>query len=470
VELAAAAIADDAAGLIRGVARPCDTRAEAVGLGTAQTESAPSAAGLAGGAAAAIDRTAANWLRAPALNAEVGTGDGRAAAAAREAGACPLWIRADLAEDGARALVAGIGQRARGSFVLRCHVRRHPDIGDGIVAGILARWRTGVDVPDRGVGGGVGGVHAGVGRCLGVCVYVALSRAGIGHAVGTEVAPRSARERPREDAERCDPEQELHAVSIGRSFGTFIRLRGVPRFFAHLPRWLFLVSMLLGSALITASSLAYFDFGTLPAFVVEKLPVRFERLWLGSLRVHVATASIAFPLCLLLTTRALQRRPALHRWLGRTSGILVLLALVPSGIVLAFDAKGGAVVTAGFLVSAGIVAWFMVRGVQAARRGDYLTHRRAMRHVVGQMSVAVTSRALLLGLDALGWNPDVAYVVALWGPVLASAVTVEIVSLRSSISIRSLATLSERIRRELHPLALFVRVRSLARPLVRFGR
>jgi uncharacterized membrane protein len=244
----------------------------------------------------------------------------------------------------------------------------------------------------------------------------------------------------------------------------------MPRFLAHLPRRFFLVVMLAGSVFITASSLAYFDFETVPAFVVEKLPVRFESLWLASLRVHVAAASFALPLCLLLTTRSLQRRIAWHRRLGRISGALVLFALVPSGIVLAFDAKGGAVVTAGFLVSAAIIAGFMVRGVLAARRGDVVLHRRAMRHVVSQMCVAVTSRALLLGLDAMGIDPDFAYVVALWAPVLAGAAVVEFVSLRSVPSTRSATQLTERTRREFHPLALLVRARSLARPLVRLGR
>src|SRR5690242_16473040 len=121
--------------------------------------------------------------------------------------------------------------------------------------------------------------------------------------------------------------------------------------------------MWVGTALITASSLAYFDFATLPPFVIEKLPVRFEALWLLSLRVHVASASLSFPLCLLLMTRWLQRRRAWHRWIGRFTGILVLAALVPSGVVLAFDAKGGRGVTAGFLLSGVIVAWCTVRGV-----------------------------------------------------------------------------------------------------------
>lgn len=243
----------------------------------------------------------------------------------------------------------------------------------------------------------------------------------------------------------------------------------VSRFLAALPHRSFLVVMFVGWALIGASSLAYFDLETLPAFVVEKLPVRFESLWLASLRAHVASAVITLPLCLVLTTRLLQRRVALHRWLGRLTGMIVLLVLVPSGIVLAFDAKGGPPVTAGFLASAAIVAWFMTRGALAARRRDLVSHRRAMQHVVAQMSVAVTSRALMIALDAVGVGPELAYVVALWGPVLGSAAFVEALS-RSKGSPFRTAARTGRIHRELSPLALVTRVRSLLRPVARLGR
>jgi hypothetical protein len=244
----------------------------------------------------------------------------------------------------------------------------------------------------------------------------------------------------------------------------------VPRFFAALARGFFLTVMLAGSALITASSLPYFDFETLPPFVIEKLPVRFEALWLASLRIHVAAASLTFPVCLLLMTRTLQRRPAWHRWLGRITGAVVLFALVPSGVVLAFDAKGGTVVTAGFLLSAAIVAWAMVSGIKAARRRDLVSHGRAMRHVVAQMSVAVTSRALIVGLDAAGIDPALSYVVALWGPVLGSAAVAELVSLRFVFSIPNPVRLTGRIFREASPLALPGRIRSFVRPVARFSR
>jgi len=232
----------------------------------------------------------------------------------------------------------------------------------------------------------------------------------------------------------------------------------------------FLVCMGLGSALITAMSLPYFDFQTLPPFVIEKLPLRFEALWLVALRVHVAAAALAFPLCLALLTRALQKRAVLHRWLGRLCGVVVLFLLLPSGGVLAFDAKGGPSVTAGFLLSAGIVAGAMLVGVHGARRRDFVLHARAMWHVVGQMSVAVVSRALIVGLDAVGVDPSVAYVAALWGPVLASVAIVEWLVLRPMTRNRSRSELMERMRREISPLALVVRVRALVRPTARFGR
>lgn len=206
-------------------------------------------------------------------------------------------------------------------------------------------------------------------------------------------------------------------------------------------RWLpllvqraFLLLMLLGSLFITLASLVYFESDTIAPFVIEKLPLRFETLWLASLKIHVASAILAFPLCLALMTRWLRRHVTWHRWLGRITGICVVGALVPSGIILSFQAKGGPVVTAGFLLSAMIVLFAMVYGVVYARRKQVSSHSRAMRHVVAQMSVAVTSRAMLIALDMVGMDPEPAYVLALWVPVVSSAVAAEWVSGQLSLS------------------------------------
>lgn len=242
------------------------------------------------------------------------------------------------------------------------------------------------------------------------------------------------------------------------------------RFLTFLLARFFWVAMWVGAALITASSIVYFDFATLPPFVIEKLPVRFEALWLASLRVHVASALLSFPLCLVLMTRWLQRRRTWHRWIGRFAGVLVVVLLVPSGVVLAFDAKGGKAVTAGFLLSAAIVAGCTIRGVVAARRRNLASHRRAMRHVVAQMSVAVVSRALIVCLDLVGLDPDIAYVVALWGPVLAAVAVVELVSHeRTHFSLESIQHVGGMFR-EASPLAVRLRLRTVFGTIGRTGR
>jgi hypothetical protein len=216
---------------------------------------------------------------------------------------------------------------------------------------------------------------------------------------------------------------------------------------------------------MTWMSLSYFEFGTLPPFMLEKLPLKFERLWLTSLRIHVASALLALPLCLVLMTRFVQKRPAWHRWVGRFTGVLLMVPMVPSGVVLALDAKGGAFVTAGFLLSGAIVAGCTVAGIAAARRRDLVRHAYMMRHVVAQMSVAVTSRALIVLFDVAGMEPETAYVVALWGPVLLSAAVAELVSGRRAPKLLHF----ERNRRETFPLSDFVRVRAV-RSVTRTGR
>ncbi|HSC87904.1 MAG TPA: DUF2306 domain-containing protein [Polyangiaceae bacterium] len=195
-----------------------------------------------------------------------------------------------------------------------------------------------------------------------------------------------------------------------------------------LPRRAFLLLMLAGAAFIAVNSGEYLDLEAMPLFVLEKLPLRFEALYLTTLRVHVVSALLSFPLCLALMTQTVQRRRRLHRWMGRLTGVIVLLALVPSGFALAFHARGGWLGSLGFWLTGGIVAAAMVLGVRAARRGELKRHAHAMRHVVAQMCVAVTSRALMLALDAGGVEPELGYVVALWVPVLGHALWVESLS------------------------------------------
>jgi hypothetical protein len=188
----------------------------------------------------------------------------------------------------------------------------------------------------------------------------------------------------------------------------------------------------MGAVLIGWASRVYFASDELAPFVIEKLPLPHEDLWLAALKVHVVAASFALPACLLLSWRRMLRFPRVHRWLGRVTGAVILAALVPSGLYLSLHAKGGAPATVGFALSGLIVAFAMAGGVRRARAKDHLGHRRCMLHVLAQLSVAVTSRTLLNLLDAVGIDPGPAYLFALWAPVLAGVGFVELWIVRRS--------------------------------------
>src|SRR4051812_12659754 len=195
-------------------------------------------------------------------------------------------------------------------------------------------------------------------------------------------------------------------------------------------RVLVLVALALGSLAITASSLAYFE-EDLAAFVIEKLPLPLEDVWMLALRTHVVAASVCLPGCLLLSLGIVIRRARLHRWLGRITAVAVLLALVPSGMYMAWFAKGGVASTVGFMLSGAIVAVAMVQGVRTARARRFVAHRRWVLHVLAQLSVAVTSRAMLFAFDAAAVDEQLAYLISLWVPVIASFGLVELLSTRT---------------------------------------
>lgn len=192
-------------------------------------------------------------------------------------------------------------------------------------------------------------------------------------------------------------------------------------------RWSVFTLLAAGSALITVGSAAYFDADELAPFVIEKLPLPLEDVWLGALKVHVVAAAFGLPACLLLASAwFLKRLPKVHRWLGRVNAVAVLFALIPSGSYLALFAKGGAPSTVGFLASGAVMGVAMVKGVTSIWRKDTAQHRRWVMHVLGQMSVAVTSRAMLFAFDSLGTASDAVYLVSLWVPVLGTLLLVEV--------------------------------------------
>lgn len=205
---------------------------------------------------------------------------------------------------------------------------------------------------------------------------------------------------------------------------------------AALGRLVFYALMLAGLWLMLSASTSYLELGETHPFFLEKLPLARPKLWLGALYVHVPSALFALPGCLMLLVDRVRRHwPRLHRWLGRVTGALILLAVVPSGLYLALFAQGGALTTLGFWLTGVITFVAMAKSIQSARAKDMKAHRRYSAHVSAQLAVAVISRFLLVGAESLGLYSEWVYIASLWIPVLGCALAAELITRPRSFSI-----------------------------------
>ncbi len=201
------------------------------------------------------------------------------------------------------------------------------------------------------------------------------------------------------------------------------------RWGAALGRPAFYGTMALGIWLMLSASASYVELGRSHPFFLEKLPMAQPDLWLGALYLHVPSALLSLPACLLLLSHRVRRRaPVFHRWLGRVTGVLVLLAVVPSGMYLALFAQGGWITTLGFWLTGAIAFVAMIKSIRSARARDMRSHRRFSTHVAAQLAVAVVSRFLLVAAESAGLYAEWVYVAALWLPVIGCAAVAELLT------------------------------------------
>lgn len=133
-----------------------------------------------------------------------------------------------------------------------------------------------------------------------------------------------------------------------------------------------------------------------------------------ALQVHVATAAVPLLLWPVQAVRSLRHRhPAVHRWVGRTYVVGVLVAGT-SGAVAALGTTAGPVAGAGFLLLG--LAWVgcTAEALLRVRAGDVEGHRRWMVRSVALTLAAVTLRLYLGAGGALGAAFDDVYPAVAW--------------------------------------------------------
>lgn len=181
-------------------------------------------------------------------------------------------------------------------------------------------------------------------------------------------------------------------------------------------RWLAVVLILRVLAAILANYPDYFppDFNSL---FLQGREATFTGVYRAAFYVHILSGPIVlFNGLILLSESIRRRRRGLHRVLGRSQVVVLLLFVLPSGVVMARHAFGGWPAGVSFLVLTVATAGCAIAGVVQARRRQYDRHRRWMLRTYVLLCSAVALR-LISGATGLVEvpSPEGAYVVAAWG-------------------------------------------------------
>ncbi len=176
---------------------------------------------------------------------------------------------------------------------------------------------------------------------------------------------------------------------------------------------LFWLAMTGLSGLIVVNVLPYFELGGLHPFFLEKARVFEDVLWRVSFYIHIAGGGVCLASALpQFSGRLLHAAPGLHRALGWTYVVSVLVLVAPTGLYLAIFAKGGMAGRFGFLVLGLALVYTTARGVQHVRARDFRGHAAWMVRSYAMTASAVSFRIFYLALHEAGASDP--YVAGIW--------------------------------------------------------
>lgn len=180
----------------------------------------------------------------------------------------------------------------------------------------------------------------------------------------------------------------------------------------------FYVILYAGTAVIAWESRYYFLPGRLHGFIMERIDLAVEGWWCYSLVTHVAGGLVCLVSSLLQYSKLLLKHTAwLHRNLGRIYGLSIIMVVFPTGVALAFVAKGGLSGTVGFLFLSFATLFSLLVGMVAIYKRNFRSHQVWISRSFALVTSAITFRVLQLALAQLDLDYDQIYQYALWGSI-----------------------------------------------------
>ncbi|HEX6332644.1 MAG TPA: DUF2306 domain-containing protein [Flavisolibacter sp.] len=204
------------------------------------------------------------------------------------------------------------------------------------------------------------------------------------------------------------------------------------RFFGSMVFW---TPVTIFSLLLIYNTLSYFSFSRDFSFILERQLLFEDGMYYTFFYVHIAAGVICIAASLVqFSSYILKRRKTIHVWSGKFYVLVVLLAGAPTGLYMAFFAKGSFYERALFLFMA--LFWFFTtwKGWSVIRKKQVLAHKIWMIRSYSMAMTAVTFRIYHLVFYMLGWDHLENYELSLWISVIGNMLVAESVIWRKSKS------------------------------------
>lgn len=196
--------------------------------------------------------------------------------------------------------------------------------------------------------------------------------------------------------------------------------------FRYAARMLFWTPIAFFSLLLVRNTLPYYSFNQQFDFIQERLQLFAMPMYAWSFYLHIGAGMFCISAALFqFSSEILKYRKKIHIWSGRIYVFVVLLIGAPTGLFMAFFAKGSIYERGLFVFMA--LAWFYTtyKGLSTVLKKNILAHKYWMYRSYALALTAVSFRILHLLFFILGWHNLENYQVSLWISVLGNMLLAE---------------------------------------------
>ena len=204
----------------------------------------------------------------------------------------------------------------------------------------------------------------------------------------------------------------------------------------------FWIPVIFFSCLLVYNTLPYFTFSREYGFIQERILLFQIPFYTFCFYTHIAAGSFCILSAILqFSSRLLKKKKAIHVWSGRIYVFVVLIVGAPTGMFMAFFAKGSNMEKALFMVMALIWFYATARGLQVVLEKKIIAHKQWMMRSYAMAMTAVTFRIYHLLFYMLGWSHLENYELSLWISVVGNIIFAEaLIFLKNKNYIRSFTT------------------------------